>query len=555
MLKRLAENSIKRRICLFRYLSTIPAMRSATKLGVPLALIFLLPALFFTVYELSSLDKDEEMIQEIYNKQLEAILFSVNQYADDIVTSWITKVETGWNQPLPADSVPPQIHDLLNLNSSLSGAYIIDTIDQKAFVRVFRLQNRPVSRFHPGVDTALQKSIPQFLAYKKSGFQKLIWVAPFDSTMQPSLGFITEVGAGRYRLAGLFIDPALFIEEVIGPRMQAVARDQFILSVLREGEDSIVYSTAPPVANESVAEAVTKNFWLFPDYQVGIRTKGTTLQQLVRERTATNLLLLVVLNVALLIAVFLVFRNLRREVDLAQNKADFVSNVSHEIRTPLALISMFAETLELDRVPSAEKRKEYYKIISKEAQRLSGIVNKILNFSQTEAGKRKLRRESFHLDTEIKQILATYDFHLSNKGFSYEFEGHDDVWVRGDKQALFESVVNLIDNAMKYSEDKKHIRIKSGRSGDVAFVSVQDHGVGISRKDQKHIFDKFYRVSSGNLARSPGTGLGLSLVRQLMEDQGGSISVHSELGKGSTFTLFFPLEHYTSKTNGNHTGR
>ena len=133
---------------------------------------------------------------------------------------------------------------------------------------------------------------------------------------------------------------------------------------------------------------LTKDLWIFPDYSLGIRTQGASLQELVRQRTRTNLYLLVGLDIVLIVAVVLAFRNIKREVQLAQNKTDFVSNVSHEIRTPLALISMFAETLELDRVKSEEKKHEYYSIINKETQRLTGIVNKILNFSQTEAKNR-----------------------------------------------------------------------------------------------------------------------------------------------------------------------
>jgi two-component system, OmpR family, phosphate regulon sensor histidine kinase PhoR len=237
----------------------------------------------------------------------------------------------------------------------------------------------------------------------------------------------------------------------------------------------------------------------------------------------------------------LVFRNLKKEVDLAQNKADFVSNVSHEIRTPLALISMFAETLEMDRLPSEEKKKEYYSIISKETQRLSGIVNKILNFSQTEANKKRFHLESLHIDTELNGILSTYQFHLRNKGFEYTYSPAGDVWIYADHEALTEIIINLIDNAIKYSDSDKRIEIDTGVEGIYGFIAVRDYGVGISQADQKHIFDKFYRVSSGNLAKSRGTGLGLSLVKQLIEAQAGKITVKSQPGKGSEFKIYFPL--------------
>lgn len=117
--------------------------------------------------------------------------------------------------------------------------------------------------------------------------------------------------------------------------------------------------------------------------------------------------------------------------------------------------------------------------------------------------------------------------------------------ILADREAFVETVINLIDNAMKYSAEEKRIEISCRKDKGVGHITVKDHGVGIRKTDQKHIFDKFYRVPSGNLAKSRGTGLGLSLVKQLMDAQHGTVSVDSELGKGSTFTLTFPLEPST----------
>jgi two-component system phosphate regulon sensor histidine kinase PhoR len=303
----------------------------------------------------------------------------------------------------------------------------------------------------------------------------------------------------------------------------------------------LIYSTLQNDTTSLQSSSLSKDIWIFPNYALGIRTLGVSLKQIVNDRTNTNLMLLIGLDVVLVIALVLAFRSVKKEVQLAQNKTDFVSNVSHEIRTPLALISMFAETLEMGRITSEEKKLEYYGIITKETHRLSGIVNKILNFSQTEAGKKILHIETVNLAIEIRQILKTYDFHLKNKGFEYNFEGNETLNVKADKGAFAEIIINLIDNAIKYSSTTKRIEISQGKDGEFNWVAVKDNGVGISNADQKHVFDKFYRVSSGNLAKSQGTGLGLSLVRQLMEQQNGKISVTSHLGSGSTFTLFFPI--------------
>jgi two-component system phosphate regulon sensor histidine kinase PhoR len=122
------------------------------------------------------------------------------------------------------------------------------------------------------------------------------------------------------------------------------------------------------------------------------------------------------------------------------------------------------------------------------------------------------------------------------------------LWIKADRESLIESVINLIDNAVKYSDGDKRLEISGGQVGDFGYIAVKDYGVGISAHDQKHIFDKFYRVPKGNLARSRGTGLGLSLVKQLMESQKGKITVTSDLKMGSTFKLFFPLDKSTQNS-------
>ncbi len=518
-------------------------MKSTQRIGLLLTLVFLLPVLFYSVYELSSLDKDEEMIQEIYSKQLESIIFSANQYADDIVGNWISKIEIGMRNST-ADSMSNDIRNVLQFNSPLVGVFLMDTVDQKPDLRMYSLESQVTQDLRKNTIQTLsdqQPLIQQFLTLQRSGFRKVerVSISGDQQSNIHCLLFTLQIGDG-YRVAGLFIDAGLFIEDVVGPKLQSIAKDQFILSVLKKEGGSMVYSTLDKQSVNLPVEAVTKEFWILPDYTLGISAQGNTVERVIRERTRTNMWLLAGLDVILIIAVILVFRNLKKEVNLAQNKSDFVANVSHEIRTPLALISMFAETLEMDRVPTEEKKKEYYQIISKETQRLTGIVNKILTFSQTEANKKTYHFETLNVDEEIKSILNTYDFHLRNKGFVYTYEGQSDLKIIADKQGLVEVIINLIDNAMKYSDVKKRIELSSGQDGPFGYIRIKDYGVGISRHDQKHIFDKFYRVSSGNLAKSNGTGLGLSLVWKLMQSQNGKITVSSELGKGSQFTVYFP---------------
>jgi two-component system, OmpR family, phosphate regulon sensor histidine kinase PhoR len=246
----------------------------------------------------------------------------------------------------------------------------------------------------------------------------------------------------------------------------------------------------------------------------------------------------------LIAGIWIVFRNIKQEIELAQIKSDFVSNVSHELRTPLALITMFAETLDMGRVKTEEKKKEYLTIINQETNRLSRIVNKILNFSRMEAGKRTYNITESDLNEVVAGVFETYKFHLQKNGFTFRYIPGDNLPpVRIDPEAASEALINLIDNAMKYSEDVKNVSIFTGQENNYLFIEVQDKGIGISEENQKKIFDKFFRVTSGLVHNTKGTGLGLTLVKHIMDAHKGKIEVKSEPWKGSSFKLIFPINN------------
>ena len=239
-------------------------MNSTRKIGLLLALVFLLPALFFSVYEISSLNKDEKMIQEIYSKQLEAILFSVNQYSDDILNSWISKIETHIQGPTVKDSIPVGIKELLTFNTSIISVFSYDTIQGEPAHRIFCLEDT-VSNLLANVESSLllnKDKIKQLIEYKKNGFRKM--EALKLSGNRDILIFITE-GSSKIHLAGLVIDPEIFISDLVGPRLQTIAKDQFVLSAFKKGVAVPVYSTFSGDTTRLVAEALTKSFWLFPE--------------------------------------------------------------------------------------------------------------------------------------------------------------------------------------------------------------------------------------------------------------------------------------------------
>jgi two-component system phosphate regulon sensor histidine kinase PhoR len=204
---------------------------------------------------------------------------------------------------------------------------------------------------------------------------------------------------------------------------------------------------------------------------------------------------------------------------------------------------MYIETLEMGRITDSNKIREYYTIILNETTRLSGIVNRILNFSQIESNKRIYSFVKADLNEIVENAAHSFRYSIDLRGFSYSFvPGIDLPLVMADRDAVTDAFVNLVDNAMKYSTDTRDITVRTGKSDKHVFVEVEDHGIGISENNQKLIFDKFYRVTEMNLANKvKGSGLGLAIVKHIMDAHGGTIYVKSSPGAGSLFRLLFPV--------------
>jgi signal transduction histidine kinase len=237
-----------------------------------------------------------------------------------------------------------------------------------------------------------------------------------------------------------------------------------------------------------------------------------------------------------------VWTNVRRELRLSRLKSDFVANVSHELKTPLALIRLFAETLELGRVPSEEKKQQYHRIINKESRRLTQLINNILDFSRIEAGRKEYRFVRSDLAAVVRDVVDAYRFQIEQHGFSLELAIAEDLpEMDVDPEALSQALINLLNNAIKYSPDAKAIAVSARREGDRVLVAVRDCGIGIPKSEQKRIFEKFYRVETSVVHTTKGSGLGLALVQHIAEAHGGRVEVTSAPGEGSTFTLSFPV--------------
>jgi len=280
----------------------------------------------------------------------------------------------------------------------------------------------------------------------------------------------------------------------------------------------------------------------FPGLTMAIKLPGTTLAALEQHFVRTDFLILGVISLLLAAGIVLTHRNISREMALARLKSDFVSNVSHELRTPLSLIRLYAETLEMGRLKSSEKAQEYYSIIRKESERLTALINNILDFSRIEAGRKEYDFRETDLGELVHNTLESYRYQIEQNGFAFEESIADDVPpMRVDREAMARSLLNLVNNALKYSQDRKFIGVNLFRDNGSVRLQVTDHGIGIPESEQAKIFEKFYRVGDPLVHNTKGSGLGLSLVRHIVQAHGGEVRVDSAPGRGSTFTITLPV--------------
>jgi signal transduction histidine kinase len=242
----------------------------------------------------------------------------------------------------------------------------------------------------------------------------------------------------------------------------------------------------------------------------------------------------------------LLWRDVRREVQTAEMRSQFVSSVSHELKTPLTAIRMFAETLSLGRSRSPESHKEYLDTIVNESERLTRLLNNVLDFSKIETGRMAYRLKTTDLTEVIHAAARTMQYPLSQQGFNLNLEIEEGMpAARADRDALEQAVLNLLSNAMKYSGDSRDIDLRLAAKNGQAVIQVTDRGLGIDSGEQERIFEKFYRVRSLENDRITGSGLGLALVDHVIKAHGGQIRVESAPGKGSTFSIYLPLENGT----------
>jgi signal transduction histidine kinase len=288
-----------------------------------------------------------------------------------------------------------------------------------------------------------------------------------------------------------------------------------------------------------------------------------------RQRQVIFGTLIAFATVAALVGFIMARRAFNTQLQLSESKSNFVSSVSHELRAPIASVRLMAESLERGKVSEAPKQNEYFRFIVQECRRLSSLIENVLDFSRIEQGRKQYEFEPTDLAALTRETVKLMEPYAAEKGVILEISlpipersEHDNSAIRNpqsaieplrnpqselevDGRAIQQALVNLMDNALKHSPKGSVVKIGFECDSHFARLWVEDHGPGIPPEEHERIFERFYRLGSELRRETQGVGIGLSIVRHIVEAHGGKVTVRSSVGQGSRFTIELPL---TSKT-------
>lgn len=317
------------------------------------------------------------------------------------------------------------------------------------------------------------------------------------------------------------------------------------LGVLRASSEELLYCSESSMKEELLHSAYRYNLHLgglpsIDDYYLVLAFHSSDLWLLTNQHfdMVTSLLL-----IAILMALFWVCLRIISKLNmLDEMKTSFINNMTHELKTPLATISLTNEmlrdeTVELD----GDTRRRFLAVVRDETHRMQVLIETILQNSKMSSKNYSIHPVSIDVHDLIHEVAVTFGLQIESRGGTLDLQlCDDDSVVDGDKLHLTNMIYNLVDNAMKYSQGAPHVTIATHREAQGFCISVSDKGIGIAPEDQKHIFEKFYRVSTGNVHNVKGFGIGLNYVAQVVSLHHGTIRVESQPGAGSTFTVTLP---------------
>ncbi len=536
-----------------------------TRLLLTLELAVILPAaalVFLSAWHVLHIQRDravEAAIQRDFSQVLAISEKQINHKAYELVDDVRTDL------PVPSEACGPTLDKILASHPYVAHIFIYSPEMGIVFrSQADRLKNDPafreeadyLSKMYEGWWKMEFKAMTEKLEHnEKKGMPYVFdgeWLPRGDKKIYQSAGMflMKDPSTDSVALGGVAFDAEYLrdhffpemLDDVITRNVSDAQTDKNHAVMMLRGKYESAAIAQSSGWDGGTPEAERNLEGAFPGLTMAIKLRGTTLAAIGERFARISFLTLAALSLVLAGGIALTYRNVTKEMALARLKSDFVSNVSHELRTPLSLIRLYAETLEMGRLTSPEKYQEYYRIIRKESERLTALINNILDFSRIEAGRKEYDFRETDMSELVHNTLDSYRYQLEQSGFQFEEKIDEVPSMRVDREAMARSLLNLVNNALKYSQDRKYIGVNLYRDNGSVKLEVVDQGIGIPQQEQQKIFEKFYRVGDPLVHNTKGSGLGLSLVRHIVQAHGGEVSVDSAPGQGSKFTIVLPVK-------------
>ena len=535
-----------------------------TRLLLTLELAVILPAaalVILSAWHVQHIQRDravEAAIQRDFSQVLAISEKQINHKAYELVDDVRTEF------PTPSEACAPTLDKILAAHpyaahififSPEAGMIFRSQSDRLKKDDAFRNEAATLNQMFDGWFKMEFKGTAEKLAHnEKKGMPYYFdseWVQRGDKRLYQSDGMflLKDPKTGSLAIGGVAFDAEYLrdqffpemLDDVINRNVSDAQTDKNHAVMMLRGKYESAALAQSSGWDDGTPEAERNLEGAFPALTLAIKLRGTTLAAIGERFARISFLTLAALSLVLAGGIALTYRNVTKEMALARLKSDFVSNVSHELRTPLSLIRLYAETLEMGRLTGPEKYQEYYRIIRKESERLTALINNILDFSRIEAGRKEYDFRETDMSELVHNTLDSYRYQLEQSGFQFEEKIDEVPPMRVDREAMARSLLNLVNNALKYSQDRKYIGVNLYRDNGSVKLEVVDQGIGIPHQEQQKIFEKFYRVGDPLVHNTKGSGLGLSLVRHIVQAHGGEVSVDSAPGQGSKFTIVLPV--------------
>lgn len=344
-------------------------------------------------------------------------------------------------------------------------------------------------------------------------------------------------------IAGCMVNSAQLKDEILGilPNLYSSAR---ILTVLDDKGRPIIEPVAGrPLSYWKKPYVSVELSEILPRWEVAAYvTDPQAVISQARLSAYIAWMFIFILFVSIVLGGAFILRSLRSQILLAQQKTTFVSNVSHELKTPLTSIRMFAEILKEKRQPDETKKQKYLEIMVSETERLTKLINNVLDFSRMENGKKTYDMKEIEIIPLTRDVFDSQKARLEQNGFKTNFVApRENIIVNADEEAIKQAIINLLSNAEKYSFDSKEIDMDIVAGDSRVSIDIRDKGIGVPSGEAKNIFKEFYRVDDSLTSKVKGTGLGLTIARRLIQDQGGDIVYLPAEDGGSIFRIQLPV--------------